>query len=257
MSPRDERRLTFIVVPQGDLDTKTIDVSYRRLKVILVVFAIVVLLLALMVGAWWSLAMKATRVNELERELATLEKERAKVDSLAHLLANVETQYERVREMLGADAPAAGKQPLLPELPSAILRDDDGDGVADSGAPDAWPLTERGYITRGLTKTSTPHPGLDIAVPQNSYIRASGPGTIKVAGDDPVYGQYIVIDHGGGLETVYGHASRLLVRKGTRVKRLQVIALSGSTGQSTAPHLHFEVRKAGKPVDPYQYVRQP
>jgi len=137
------------------------------------------------------------------------------------------------------------------------VRDDDGDGVADSAAPDAWPLTERGYVTRGLTRMPKSHPGIDIAVPQNSYIRASGPGTVKVSGDDPVYGKHIVIDHGGGLETVYGHASRLLVSEGTKVKRLQVIALSGSTGQSTAPHLHFEVRKAGSAIDPYQYVRQP
>ncbi len=253
----DDRRLTFIVVPHGDLDTKTIEIPYRRLKVMLGIVTVVVLGLAIMVGMWWSIAMRAARVPELERQLRTMEQERAKVDSLAHVLAEVETQYQRVREMLGADAPAAGKEPLLPDLPKGVLRDDDGDGVADSAAPDAWPLTERGYVTRGLTKTKTPHPGIDIAVPQNSYIRASGPGVIKVAGEDPVYGKYIVIDHGGGLESVYGHASRLLVTVGTRVKRRQMIALSGSTGQSTAPHLHFEVRKGGTPVDPYQYVRQP
>jgi murein DD-endopeptidase MepM/ murein hydrolase activator NlpD len=253
----DDRRLTFIVVPHGDLDTKTIEIPYRRLKVLLGLATVAVLGLAVMVGMWWSIAMRAARVPELERQLSTMEKERAKVDSLAHVLAEVETQYQRVREMLGADAPAAGKQPLLPDLPKGVLRDDDGDGVADSAAPDAWPLTERGYVTRGLTKTKTPHPGIDIAVPQNSYIRASGPGVIKTAGEDPVYGRYLVIDHGGGLESVYGHASRLLVSQGTRVKRQQMIALSGSTGQSTAPHLHFEVRKDGKAVDPYQYVRQP
>lgn len=253
----DDRRLTFIVVPHGDLDTKTIEIPYRRLKVLLGLVTVAVLVLAIMVGMWWTILMRAARVPELEKQLRTLEKERAKVDSLAHVLAEVETQYERVREMLGADAPAAGKQPLLPELPKGVLRDDDGDGVADSAAPDAWPLTERGYVTRGLTKTKTPHPGLDIAVPQNSYIRASGPGVVKTAGEDPVYGRYLVIDHGGGLESLYGHASRLLVSEGTRVKRQQMIALSGSTGQSTAPHLHFEVRKDGKPVDPYQYVRQP
>jgi len=253
----DERRLTFIVVPHGDLDTKTIEIPYRRLKVLLVLVALVVLALTFMVGTWFSIAMKASRVTGLERQLATMEKERAKVDSLAHVLADVETQYQKVREMLGADAPAAGKQPLLPELPKGVVRDDDGDGVPDAAAPDAWPLSERGFVTRGLTKTATPHPGIDIAVPQNSFVRASGAGVIKVAGEDPVYGKYIVIDHGGGLESVYGHGSRLLVSQGTKVKRLQVIALSGSTGQSTAPHLHFEVRKNGKPVDPYQYVHQP
>ena len=253
----DKRSLTFIIVPHGDLETKTIEIPYGRLKLILAVLGILLVGAAVMAGMWWSILMRATRVPELEKQLSALEKERAKVDSLAHVLADVEAQYQRVREMLGADAPAAGKQPLLPELPKGITRDDDGDGVPDSAAPDAWPLSERGYVTRGLTKSSSPHPGIDIAVPQNSYIRASGAGVVSIAGEDPVYGKYIVIDHGGGLETVYGHASRLLVSRGTRVKRLQLIALSGSTGQSTAPHLHFEVRKGGKAVDPYQYVRQP
>jgi murein DD-endopeptidase MepM/ murein hydrolase activator NlpD len=253
----DDRRLSVIVVPDGDLETKTLEIRYRTLKVLLVVIAIIVVALAVMVGLWFSIVSQAARVPELERQLASLESERAKVDSLAHVLSEVEAQYEKVREMLGADAPAVGRQPLLPDLPRAVFRDDDGDGVADQAAPDAWPLTERGYVTRGLTRSSTPHTGLDIAVPQNSYIRASGPGVVKTAGDDPVYGKYIVIDHGGGLETLYGHATRLLVTKGTRVKRLQMIALSGSTGQSTAPHLHFEIRKDGKAIDPHDYVKQP
>jgi murein DD-endopeptidase MepM/ murein hydrolase activator NlpD len=253
----DDRRLSVIVVPHGDLETTTIEIPYRTLKILIVVFGIVVLALCVMVGLWFNIASKAARASELENQLVKLEAERGKVDSLAHLLAEVETQYEQVRKMLGADAPSVGKKPLLPDLPKAVFRDDDKDGVADMAAPDAWPLTERGFVTRGLTKTSTPHPGLDIAVPQNSYIRASGPGVVKTAGEDSVYGKYIVIDHGGGLETLYGHAARLLVTQGARVKRLQIVALSGSSGQSTAPHLHFEVRRNGSPIDPYEYVKQP
>jgi murein DD-endopeptidase MepM/ murein hydrolase activator NlpD len=253
----DERKLSVIIVPDGDLETKTLEIPYRTLKILLAVTGLFVIAVAVMMGFWFNIAGQAARAKKLEQQLVTLEAERAKVDSLAHVLAEVETQYERVRKMLGADAPSVGRQPLLPDLPKAVFRDDDGDGVADMAAPDAWPLTERGFVTRGLTKTKEPHPGLDIAVPQNSYIRASGPGTVKIAGDDPVYGKYIVIDHGTGLETLYGHAARLLVTQGTRVKRLQIIALSGSSGQSTAPHLHFEVRRNGTPIDPYEYVKQP
>ena len=253
----DERKLSVIVVPHGDLETKTLEIPYRTLKVLLGVAFVAFVALGLMVGFWFNIASKAARAAELENQLTKLESERAKVDSLAHVLAEVEIQYENVRKLLGADAPAGGGRPLLPDLPKAVFRDDDGDGVADMAAPDAWPLTERGFVTRGLTKSKTPHAGLDIAVPQNSYIRASGPGVVKVAAEDSVYGKYIVIDHGGGVETLYGHAARLLVTKGARVKRLQIVALSGSTGQSTAPHLHFEVRRAGKVIDPYEYVKQP
>lgn len=253
----DERRLSIIVVPHGDLETTTLEIPYGTLKVLIGVFTLFIVVLGLMVGFWFNIASKASRADDLEQQLTRLESERAKVDSLAHVLAEVETQYERVRKMLGADAPSVGKKPLLPDLPKAVFRDDDGDGVNDMAAPDAWPLTERGFVTRGLTKTKAPHAGLDIAVPQNSYIRASGPGLVKTAGEDSIYGKHIVIDHGGGLETIYGHAARLLVTQGTRVKRLQIVGLSGSSGQSTAPHLHFEVRRNGAAIDPYQYVKQP
>jgi murein DD-endopeptidase MepM/ murein hydrolase activator NlpD len=249
----DDRRLTFIVVPHGDLETKTVEISYRRLRLLGWSALALVCVLVFLLAFWWSVAAQAARVPALEGELKRFERERAKVDSLAHLLALVENQYERVRQMLGADAPVDGRQPMLPELP----RNAKGEGGTAPPIIDSWPLgTERGFITRGLTK-DTNHPGLDIAVPQSSYIRAAGGGTVVAAGTDEIYGQHIRIDHGGGLESLYGHASRLLVKAGDQVKRQAVIALSGNTGRSTAPHLHFEIRQNGVPVDPLRFVRQP
>jgi murein DD-endopeptidase MepM/ murein hydrolase activator NlpD len=248
----DDRRLTFIVVPHGDLETKTVEISYRRLRVLGWSALAIVLILVFLIAFWWSVAAQAARVPGLEGELKRFERERAKVDSLAHLLAQVEDQYERVRQMLGADAPADGRPAMLPELP----KNEKSEGT-EAPIVDSWPLgTERGFITRGLTK-DTNHPGLDIAVPQSSYIRAAGAGTVVEAGSDEIYGQHLRIDHGGGLESLYGHASRLLVKAGDQIKRQQVIALSGNTGRSTAPHLHFEIRQNGIAVDPLRFVRQP
>jgi len=128
----------------------------------------------------------------------------------------------------------------------------------DVGRPTEWPLTRAGLITRELVGVEgSLHPGLDIAVPRDSYIRAAGGGVVSVAGTDEVYGQYVIIDHGNGLESLYGHASRLFVRAGQEVERREVIALSGSTGISTGPHLHFEIRSAGDAVDPLAFVRRP
>lgn len=124
--------------------------------------------------------------------------------------------------------------------------------------PSSWPLSQAGFITQMREVTDgASHPGLDIAVPADTYIRASGPGTVVDAGLDEVYGRYILLDHGNGLESMYGHASRLFVEPGDLVEQDEVIALSGSTGRSTAPHLHFEIRKDGQAVDPLTYVRQP
>jgi len=98
------------------------------------------------------------------------------------------------------------------------------------------------------------HTGLDIPAPYGTPILASGGGRVVSAGYKGAYGRAIVIDHGDGLKTLYGHASRLLVRAGDVVMPHQKIALVGSTGRSTGPHLHFEVIRDGARVEPRQYL---
>ena len=124
--------------------------------------------------------------------------------------------------------------------------------------PSVWPLTVRGFVTQGLHEgLEGEHPGLDVAVASNSYIRASGGGIVSDVGEDAVYGHFVVIDHGQGYSTLYGHASVTLVGLGQQVREREVIALSGSTGRSTGPHLHFEVLVDGRHVDPLTLVQQP
>ncbi len=135
-----------------------------------------------------------------------------------------------------------------------------GNARARLGAsrPSIWPLSERGFVTQELYDGGTgDHPGLDIAVPSDSYIRAAGGGTVVDVGEDVVYGRFVVIDHGEATASLYGHASTTFVRLGQSVRERQVIALSGSTGRSTAPHLHFEVLVNGEPADPLTFVEQP
>jgi murein DD-endopeptidase MepM/ murein hydrolase activator NlpD len=98
---------------------------------------------------------------------------------------------------------------------------------------------------------------VDIAIPTDSYVRAAGPGRVLRVGEDPFYGFFVVLEHEDGYQTVYGHNSTILVVRGQTVRRNQVIALSGSTGRSTAPHLHFEILLDGLPVDPLSIVEQP
>lgn len=98
------------------------------------------------------------------------------------------------------------------------------------------------------------HTGLDIPARYGTPILASGGGRVVVAGRKGAYGQTVVIDHGDGLATLYGHASKLLVRAGDVVLPQQAIALVGSTGRSTGAHLHFEVIRNGSRVEPRQYL---
>ena len=99
------------------------------------------------------------------------------------------------------------------------------------------------------------HAGIDLGVPTGTQVHAAKAGTVtKVAWDEDGYGNYLMIDHGGGLVTLYGHCSKILASVGQRVKAGNVVALSGNTGQSTGSHLHFEVRVGGKAVNPRGYL---
>jgi murein DD-endopeptidase MepM/ murein hydrolase activator NlpD len=99
------------------------------------------------------------------------------------------------------------------------------------------------------------HHGIDFGVSAGTPIYAPDNGEVIYAGWYGGYGKVVIIDHGGDLTTLYGHTSSYVVDAGQRVKKGQVIAYVGSTGMSTGPHLHFEVRKNGTPVNPYIYLR--
>jgi len=98
------------------------------------------------------------------------------------------------------------------------------------------------------------HEGIDIAIITGTPVKAAAGGRVLYSGWSNGYGKIVIIDHGDEVQTRYAHNSRLLVKKGMYVKRGQVIARSGSTGRSTGPHLHFEIRFHGKPVNPLDYL---
>lgn len=133
--------------------------------------------------------------------------------------------------------------------------------VGTTSAPGtlSWPVS--GTITSPFGYRRNPfgggmefHQGLDIAAPMGTTITAAASGTVISAGWYGGYGNYILIDHGGGMATGYGHCSQIFVSVGQQVQKGQAIGAVGSTGASTGPHVHFEVRIHGKPVDPAAYL---
>ena len=122
-----------------------------------------------------------------------------------------------------------------------------------------WPVkgrvsSEVGWRIHPITREKRRHNGLDIAAPTGTPIYAGSDAKVVFAGALRGYGNIVILDHGGGLTTRYAHCSKLHVKRGGRVIRGQKIAEVGSTGLSTAPHLHFEVRKMGKPLNPRDYL---
>jgi len=117
-----------------------------------------------------------------------------------------------------------------------------------------WPLP-------GITTISSPfgmrwgrlHAGIDIPAPIGTQVRVADTGTVVLAGSTGGYGNYTCVQHTKSLSTCYAHQSRILVNPGEDVKKGQVIGLTGNTGSSTGPHLHFETRVGGKPIDPVNF----
>jgi murein DD-endopeptidase MepM/ murein hydrolase activator NlpD len=268
---RATRGVTIVVHADGDLESK----QYRIPR------------WALVAGKWGAGAItvsvvgffafagpifrNAARAPVLEREVSRLRLENSRVQQLASALNRAEANYQELRQMLGVKAPpAAGKGgtvarstdftttmravPVRAALPGATKHFEAGASI-----PSHWPLDLPGFVTRGQVRPGVvdeSHPGIDIAVPVGSPVRASGGGTVTAAGYDPDYGLFVLLRHPSGYETMYGHTSRLLAAEGDEVQAGQVIGLSGNSGRSTAPHLHFEIRHDGKSVDPLDLVKE-
>ena len=127
--------------------------------------------------------------------------------------------------------------------------------------PSVWPISGRllshfGNRTDPFTGEGAFHSGLDISAPTGTPVHAAADGVIRRAEWSGAYGKLVIIDHGNGYQTWYAHLSRYDVIPGQEVRRGQVLAYSGGTGRVTSPHLHYEVRREGSPIDPHRYLVQ-
>ncbi len=248
---------TLILVPGGGGESRRYQFSPGRVRLIKRAAWVLGTLALILTVSWGFLFARSMKVSRLEARIAALEEDLAHTGELAATLEALEARYAQLQGLFGADVGGVDSDVWLP--PPAGTRGATTAVDRDDPTPTSWPLTERGFVTQALLEgaEATGHPGLDIAVPADSYVRASGAGTVAEVGEDPVYGRYIVLDHGNGYRTRYAHANIVFATEGAVIRRHEVIALSGNTGQSTAPHLHFEIILDGEAVDPLSLVQQP
>ncbi|MCC6141874.1 MAG: M23 family metallopeptidase [Nitrospira sp.] len=128
-----------------------------------------------------------------------------------------------------------------------------------AATPSIWPV--KGWVTSGFGPRISPftekpawHDGLDIGAAANAPVQAPAQGRVTSVGFDPKLGNLVRLDHGFGIETIYGHLAKSLVKEGQRVKRGDVVGLVGSTGLATGPHLHYMVKVNGQALDPNKYI---
>jgi murein DD-endopeptidase MepM/ murein hydrolase activator NlpD len=256
------RGVTIMLHRDGDLASRSVRIPLWVARTGTILGAILGLSIIVSAVLYAPIVRTAARVPGLNREIDRLRADNEQVRALADRLEEIEASYDQVRTMLGGD--------LIPTPPRGfgsqpVARPILVTGMADVSAPlrlpslpERWPLDEPGFVTRGTVSNTVEeaHSGLDIAVPEGSPIRATGGGVVRRAGEDPEYGLFVLLTHTGGYESMYGHASRLLVQPGDTVAAGEVVALSGSTGRSTAPHLHFEILREGRAVDPRTLVSE-
>jgi len=250
--------VSILILPEEGGDSRTIRVSRSRLRVLFYLGVVGAVVFGFLAVSWVYFAVNTAKNWQLQALVDSLQGERSRVFSLAEELTRVQAEYDHLRGLFGSADSTLGSDIWLPPTGVSGNLPPASGPPSDTSLPTAWPLTESGFITQPLVAGGVAdHPGLDIAVPTDSYIRAAGSGRVLRVGEDPVYGRFVVLEHGDGYQTVYGHASSILVERGWTVRRQEVIALSGSTGHSTAPHLHFEILLDGVPVDPLSLVEQP
>lgn len=249
---------SIVLVPEGtNKPTRTYFWSRRVVRATTTAAVIAILAFAGMAASWTTLARRAATAAEVARQADTLAFSRARMKDLARTVAQLEERQARLRVLLGQAEPLESSLWRATSNASAERAPPAAQGPA--AEPSLWPLTVPGFVTQPLVESDADddHPGVDIAVPSGSYILAAGAGEVVEAAEHPIYGQFVLLDHGNGMRSLYGHASELVVERGHRVRRGEVIALSGSTGRSTAPHLHFEILRGGQPIDPLSIVAPP
>lgn len=284
----DRPRYTVVLVPaEGRGAVRQIDITGRHLRRLVATSAVFCLLAALALlgvggGAMplgpssqalrQQVEMLEQTVLDVEAELEQLQLQHARLQAIsagygpmdeaeqAEMGRVVEAVRSGQLDAVETQGRASTLLRRIRQLHRETERLIDAELARRDTTPDIWPT--QGYLTSGFGMRRSPidrqwkfHRGIDIGAPRGTPVIAAAAGTIVRANYSPSYGNVVEILHRDGLMTRYGHNAQLMVAEGQEVFRGDVIALVGSTGRSTGPHLHYEVHVDGEAVDPLEYIR--
>jgi murein DD-endopeptidase MepM/ murein hydrolase activator NlpD len=264
---------------------KRIHITYRGLYYLLGSFAVAGLVTFFLLSSYLRMTWKVAHYNELR---ANFERLRSRYEELQRVskqrtdqLATLQTLASEVSIAYGFNQPQqkkpdpdllASANPLTPTIEQTIdtynfLRSANVSDISRRFAhqwqvntqPSIWPiegLMRSSYGSRldPFSGEGAFHKGIDLAAPKGTPVYVTADGVVERAEWEGGYGKIIIVDHGNGVETYYAHLASFLVVPGLEVRRGQIIARSGGTGHATGPHLHYEVRLGGVPVNPYKYL---
>jgi murein DD-endopeptidase MepM/ murein hydrolase activator NlpD len=259
---------------------KRVEISYKSLAWLAGSIVVLLVLVAALSFSYLRMSWKVAQFERLRGEMDRLRGRYIELQRQANQhkvqMASLEKLASEVSARYGINAPAGEDEPMdsdsITNLKESIeqytfLQAASFDGIyhhyafrwQEHNQPSLWPVI--GVLRSGFGGRTDPfsgegafHTGVDLQVPKGSSVHATADGVVERACWSGKYGKLVVIDHGNGLKTYYAHLSEWEVFPGQPVRRGEVIGLSGATGHATGPHVHYEVRVSGTPVNPYRYL---
>jgi murein DD-endopeptidase MepM/ murein hydrolase activator NlpD len=267
----------------GDGQVKRIHLTYKSLAYVLGSFLLLGLLILGACSSYAHMFWKVSHYNQLRADFDRLrgryqnlqqvsKQHTAQIASLESLASEVSVAYGISQPVSISSSPMDEDDATASNVKESIdefnfLKDASFSRIYHHYAhqwqthvqPNLWPVI--GALRSSFGGRSDPfsgegafHTGIDLSAPVGTPVHATADGVVKSAGWSGRYGKLVVVDHGNGLETYYGHLSQFMVVPGQEVRSNEQIALSGGTGHVTGPHLHYEVRVGGTPVNPVKYL---
>lgn len=280
-----QRHFSLVYVPDQDRDPKSVSFSFFEGRIILFFLVIIGLHVLLGFYGYYRIYQLQNQNLNLEAQNNDLLLKNRKIEKIAEEFQKIRVTDEKIRKAFGSTlglsenaAEALGQIPLqqssyiqqqsIPQQSHSLnsnasssntlyrLYETDGNYFNPEYLPTLLPV--EGYLTTHFKKSGwflgQSHYGIDIAATKGTSIKAAGAGFVLFADWTPDFGNVVIISHGMGIYSYYAHAMRIIVEQGTRVRRGQPLALLGSSGFSSAPHLHFEIWKDGEPLDPETFI---
>lgn len=280
---KPKKFLTIMFIPHGQKRTKSLRISYPLFSCLISIFCLLLVTSTLSLIRYHEyrrtlrtnkeLAEEVTEFERAMRAVGELEvKLRIMTDTEKEGIATGGPTEERLSNLLKyieekptlalEDVRALQRQAVLQakslEELSQIL---EGQTIQLAHTPSISPVEGRSWVTSlfgmrrdPFTKRRRMHEGLDLAARPRTPIIATADGRVRLSGRKGTWGRVVIIEHGYGFETRYAHNKRSFVKTGQEVKRYQKIAELGASGRSTGPHVHYEIRKLGKPVNPMLHI---
>lgn len=259
------RGFSLIVTPHGTGTTVTFDLPANIGMVVFVLVVIFFVGIGFVGVTYTKLAVLALQATKLRAENEMLRAETEKIGEIQAEIARIENLKRRIETWVGvaegritgrdAEEAAVHATNYWPRRYTYSIMKPFYEGLVSSR--EGLLIPADGWISRGFTVeagTKAGHPGIDIVASKGTPVRCALDGVVKSAGWDDVYGNLVVVEHADSIQTAYGHNDKILVKEGDDVTKGQIIAVVGSTGKSTAPHVHFSITKNNRPVDPEKYL---